>query len=60
MHTLSELQRRLRTRSRGVTLVWVYINSILAKDIEIYGTGEIHVTHGYETNNRGQEVYLAE
>jgi hypothetical protein len=44
----------------GGTNAHYYINSIVAKNIEIYGSGEIHVTHGYETNNRGQEVYLAE
>jgi hypothetical protein len=44
----------------GGTNSQYYIDSIVAKNIEIYGTGQIHVLHGYESSARGQEVYLAE
>jgi hypothetical protein len=44
----------------GGTNSQYHIDSIIAKNVEIYGTGEIHVLHGYESSARGQEVYLAE
>ena len=44
----------------GGTNAEYYIDSIIAKNVEVYGTGEIHVIHGFESSARGQEVYLAE
>jgi hypothetical protein len=43
----------------GGTNAQYYIDSIIAKNVEIYGTGDIHVIHGFESSARGQEVYLA-
>jgi Flp pilus assembly protein TadG len=35
-------------------------NGLIAKTIEVYGTGDVNVTGGYETNKGKQSVYLIE
>jgi hypothetical protein len=38
----------------------MYIDSIVANTIEVYGNGEIHITRGYDNEHGGDPVYLVE
>lgn len=37
-----------------------HVNSLIARNIEVYGTGFIQVTRGYDSTTSGDKVYLAE
>ena len=38
----------------------MYFNGLIADTIEMYGTGDVHVTGGHETNKGSMKVYLIE